>query len=759
MRNIFLTEVFKIRTLIKWSNICLLLSNIHICVMKKLYLFILVLSCIAVKAHADTYPEVVFDNSLVKGIYAKSKVSYEGRSWVENLNHHLLVSDTLFFTPGNALSLRYKSAADGDWQVDLKYSRQKLNYQIERSDFLVLKLYIKSENTKADGLPKISIRQKNSETNQLDLASYIKNIDYDKWIDVRIPIGDFMNLHIKNPISAVRFIQNGVGDDMHHLFIDQIEFLSKSVSQVKLSSPAILSSAVAYDKQVHLEWQLPLTPSIRYIKIYRSEDNKEFEPVGIRPVSMQGCLDYVPHLDKTYFYKIAWVDYNYEESPLSTVKEVKTKKLNETELLDLVQGAHVNYFAENYDINSGMYLPFRLKERAVVSVKESGNAILSLIVGVEKERINRTLAVGRISRIVNFLAKAQNHFGVFPAYFDGRTGLPEHRNDDASYDILATSSMVEALLIARQYFSKDNDTEADLRKGITELWENVKWNELLAEGYSDVLVEKVSAADTSYHYPTLGGINESMNAYMLAMSAPKHAIPISAYENGIKNIDMAYSSAYDSMDSLALDTVSVFMRSFRFAFNPLGNISDAANRVSIIQDTIMYGEQLMFGFSEKTLLDLYRPFFTIDPQLLKDPRINYEEAVRNYIKARKRRDNEIGVGSTNSDVWGFYQRMDSVGSYRINPAIAPSSMFMLEEEGKKAVLALYNNYGENFFTEYGFRAWLDLRNNDVSDEYFATNQAAITICLENARSGLIWNLYREIPEIKALLAKLFGDDE
>ncbi|TYR32151.1 hypothetical protein FXV77_20000 [Sphingobacterium phlebotomi] len=731
--------------------------------MKQLYLYVLVLAGIIAtleKGYADTYPEVVFDNSLVKGTYAKSKVSYQGRSWVENLNHHLLVSDTLFFTPGNALSLQYKSAVEGDWQVDLQYSRQKLNYQVERSDHLVLKLYIKSENTKDNNLPKISIQQKHSETDQLELASYIKNLDYNKWIDVRIPVADFKNLHVKETITTLRFTQNGADDEMHYLFIDQVEFLSKGVPQVKLSSPAILSSAIAYDKQVHLKWQLPLTPSIRYIKIYRSEDNKDFRAIGIRPTSMQGCLDYVSDLDKTYYYKIAWIDYNYEESPFSEVTEVKTKKLNETELLDLVQGAHVNYFAENFDINSGMYLPFRMKERAVVSVKESGNAILSLIVGVEKERINRSLAVGRISRMVFFLSKAQNHLGIFPAYFDGRTGLPEHRNNEATYDVLATSSMIEALLVARQYFSKEDDTEVDLRKRITALWGNIKWNQLLAEGYSDVLAEKISVADTSHRYPTLGGINESMNAYLLAMSSPKYAIPLSAYENGIKNIDLAYSSDYNKMDSLAKDTILALMRSFRLAIDPLRNSQEnMANRVSVFQDTVLYGEHLLFGFSGSTLLDLYKPFFTIDPKLLRDRNINYEEAIRNYIKVRKRRDNEIGVGSTNSDVWGFYQRMDSIGSYRINPAIAPASMFILNEEGRKAVLALYDNYGENFFTEYGFRAWLDLRNNDVSDEYFATNQAAITVCIENARSGLIWDLYKEIPEIKALLAKLFGEDK
>lgn len=47
---------------------------------------------------ADTYPEVVFDNSLVGGSYAKSLVRYSGSSWVENVRNHLLVSDTLFYS-------------------------------------------------------------------------------------------------------------------------------------------------------------------------------------------------------------------------------------------------------------------------------------------------------------------------------------------------------------------------------------------------------------------------------------------------------------------------------------------------------------------------------------------------------------------------------------------------------------------------------------------------------------------------------------
>ncbi|WP_343043562.1 glucoamylase family protein, partial [Sphingobacterium shayense] len=714
-------------------------------------------------AIADTYPEVIFDNSLVQGVYAKSKVSYIGSSWVENLNNHLLVSDTLFFTPGNALSLQYQSGNGGAWEVDLQYSRQKLNYQVDRGDFLVMKVFIKTEHSKKADLPRIGIKQKDTQTDSLELASFMEDFDYNMWINVKIPISKFKNLVSKEQVRAILLSQNQTSDRTHQIYIDQVEFLPKNVSNVKLSSPAILSSAVAYDNQVKLQWQLPLTPSIRYIKIYRSEDNETFTPVSIRPISMQSCLDYVPRTNKTYFYKIAWVDYNYIESPFSEVKEVTTKILEESELLDLVQAAHINYFVENYDINSGMYLPFRMKERAVVSVKESGNSILSLIVGVEKKTVNRQLALERISRMVYFLSKAQNRFGVFPAYFEGRTGLPDYRGGDAGYDVLATSSMIEALLVARQYFDKDDDLETDLRNRITTLWENIEWDKLVAQGYSDVLVEKVTNIDSINEQITLGGVNESLNAYILAMAAPKHNLPLSAYENGVKYQDTRYASQYNKLDNLASDTLAIVKESFRIAFNIfdsdlIANGVNRADRIPVRQDTAMFGKVLRYGSERRSLIDFYKPFFVIDPKLLKDPDMEWEESVRDYILVRKRKDNEIGVGSTDSDIWGFYQLNDSIGSYRINPAIAPASMFLLENEGHKAVLALYNNYGQNFFSEYGFRAWLDLRNNDVSDEYFATNQAAIVVCIENARSGLIWDLYKEIPEIKALLVKLFPQE-
>jgi len=104
--------------------------------MQRFIYILLVLFYLPHLSMADSYPEVIFDNSLVNGSYAKSAVQYSGDSWVENVNRRLLVSDTLFFTPGNALSLKYISAPNGSWRARINYNRQKNYYRFNSSDQL-----------------------------------------------------------------------------------------------------------------------------------------------------------------------------------------------------------------------------------------------------------------------------------------------------------------------------------------------------------------------------------------------------------------------------------------------------------------------------------------------------------------------------------------------------------------------------------------------------------------------------------------------
>lgn len=704
----------------------------------------------------QNYPEVFFDNSLSTGSYAKSVVSYSGDSWVENVSKNLLVSDTLFFTPGNSLSLKYISAPGGNWNVRINYSKQKTQYRWSSSDQLSFFIYVNTKNAKASNLPKVFVKQKDGLGDTISMEKYISGYAVNSWLHVVIPAQAFAKIQKESIISAIGFAQNKPSEVLTHLFIDQIEFLPAKSAAARMTSPAILTEVVPYDKMVHLKWQTPLSPGIRYVKVYRSTDGKNFDPVAIRPIHMQSALDVVPLVGKKYYYKIVWLDNNYKESPASQVKEAETKSLTDSSLVELVQAAHINYFVENFDVNSGMYMPFRSKDKAIVSTKETAGAILALIVGAEKKQVSRQMVLQRISKIAYFLMKAQSRYGIFPAHFDGRKGLPEYRRGAASYDVQASASLIEALLVAREYFDGDGENERDLRSRITALYDQINWaaisnsQSLLNSKFA--LVNSDADLAKSLNEP-ISGANEGINTYLMAVSSKRNPLPAKAYFDGVYSHYGVQKAGYIEELDMYEDSLA------NYGIPNMVNINfvqDTVSKVSILKPTLKYGLNLPFGEYTGSLMDLYKPFMTVKPSLIQDSLSNWEDVLKAYTYYVKRRDNELGVGVKDGDVWGFYQHQDSVGNYRINPAIGPSSIVADRQVGEAALLTLFKGYGDVLFTEYGFRSWLDVRNNDESDEYLAMNQSALPVLIENMKTGLIWNLYERIPELKEGRKKLFS---
>ncbi|WP_394675904.1 glucoamylase family protein [uncultured Sphingobacterium sp.] len=725
--------------------------------MLKKYFYFLLLMILPTLVRSESYPEVLFDNSVINGSYAKSIAHYTGESWIQNVSYSLPVSDSLFFTPGNSLSLRYVSSPNGKWEASILNDKQKFPYLIAKDDQLTFKLFIQS-NTEKGQLPKVALQQNDTRTNTVDIANYIDDFAYDTWLNVSIPVAKFVGISLGKPVSALILEQNGAALQTNQLFIDQIEFLPKNYPKVRLSSAAILSKISSVDKQVELVWQLPLTPSIRYVKIYRSEDKLNFQPIAILPIYVQKSLDRVNEYNKSYYYKIAWVDYNYVESPFSEVREVQTKKGTDMEMLNFIRNAHVNYFIDNYDVNSGMFLPDRGNRQAIVSTNETGYAILGLLVAGENNLISRQALLVRLTRIVKFLSSAQQHQGVFTALYDGRSGVPYYRDSIPTYDLRGTSHIMESLLIARQYFSKEDPEEQTLRNNITKLWERINWNYFTDAQNPDVLWNKWSPVDSTARSRPLGGFNESLGAYLLAMSSPTHPLAISAYINGFATKHQGNELYFgdDSGDlapELKMKLNDSLARSI--SANPL--IGDRGNTgISIYSDDkVIFAKSIAGGSLNESLMSVYRPFLIMDPKGKVDDFVDYKKYLSNYILAYKRRDNEMSIGTRFTDIWGVENVEDTYQGYLVNPAIAIAAYPFEKEIGLKALRKFYEEYADVLFTQYGFRSWIDIKNNDVSESYRARNQATIAVMIENANSGMIWKLYENIPEVKKTLEKVY----
>ncbi|MGK6351194.1 glucoamylase family protein [Parapedobacter sp. DT-150] len=697
------------------------------------------------QAAAETYPEVLFENSLLSGNYTYSQVQYEGASWVENVRGKLPVSDSLFFTPGNALSLKYASEGNGNWSAQIHYPDTLNRYHPKAGDVLTFKLFVAS-NTPREALPKLAVSQQDTLTTPIDISKYIADFQPNMWINVRIPLQDIQRLNLEKPISGVQLSQNGAGGGIHRLYIDQIEFLPANPPRAKLSSPAVLSAAKAYDRHVELTWQLPLTPSIRYIKIYRSEDNEHFEPVAIRPVFIQKCTDVVPYSNRTYQYKVAWVDYDYLESPFSDVIDAKTQTADDDAFLDFIQAAHFNYFVERAEVNSGMHAVRLGTDNATVSVKETGLSILSHVVGAERGFISRSAAISRLARIVDFLAKAERFQGAFPALLDGRTGKGVYLVDTVpEADLRATAFLMQGLLTARQYFQADSSEAKSLIEKIDLLWNDVAWSRFVIEGQESILLDRWSPAAGFGNARPLGGFGVDFICYVLALASPQHALPADAYIDGLGTprelVDTTH--AMELADNAA----------FSVKLQEGKSLTPRYRTLPYTRDTTLYGLPVVVGSVDTSLLEAYTPFLAFDPRGKQDTFANYFDNNINLTKVYQRRDNETRYGSFSRDIWGIETASDS--SRMINPAIACASYAYIPDDALQSMRAFYHQYGEALFTEYGFRRRIAIDDNASADEYDALNQAAVVVMIENGRSGLIWELFSNHPAIKKVIENHF----
>jgi len=699
---------------------------------------------------ADTYPEVLFENSILGGNYAYSGVDYSDGSWVENVAGRLPVSDSVFFTPGNALSLKYKSVANGAWHVRINYPEGARHYQPSAGHVLTFKLFIASD-TDIASLPRLMLTQKEQASTVLDLPKYISDFQPNMWLNVEIPLGDIHELDLNVPIDGVHFLQGEADNTIHWLYVDQIEFLPANPPRVKLSSPAVLSTAVAYDRHVDLTWQLPLTPSIRYIKIYRSEDNEHFDPVAIRPIFVQKCTDFVPYSDRTYYYKIAWVDYGYLESPFSNVLEASPKAASDEATLDFIQAANLNYFVERAEINSGMHAIHFGVDDATVSVKETGLSMLTYVVGAERGFISHATAIGRLQRIVDFLSKVDRYHGMFPEKIDGRTGKGVFAVDTVPEgDLKSTAFLMQGLLVAKQYFEADSGETGTLMEQIDSLWNSVEWDQFAVAGQENILLDRWSPAVGFRDASPLGGFGEDFICYVLALASPQHSLPSDAYTVGLgfrrKLADSAHVLELANNASFAVKTgtsdVNVLPRYVEYPY---------------VNDTTLYSLQLTVGSINTSLLDAYKPFLAFDPRAKRDTFANYFVNNVNLTRAYKRRDNEKGYGGFSRDIWGAEIHVDSLDTLcTINPAIACASYGYLSQEAIQSMRVLYYRFGQALFTEYGFRSGIGIDENAVSDTYDAANQATVAVMIENGRSGLIWDLFSRNPGIKKVVENYFS---
>ena len=426
-------------------------------------------------------------------------------------------------------------------------------------------------------------------------------------------------------------------------------------------------------------------------------------------------------------------------------KETKStapvSQLSDNQLMDKVQSDALKYFWDYAEPNSLLgrerYHEDNIypdNDKHVVTTGGSGFGLATILVGVERGFIPRKEAVKRLTIMMNFLEKADRFHGAWSHWINGETGkvVPFGRKDNGG-DLVESAFLTSGILMVREYFKDGNAEEKALAKKCDELWKGIEWNWYTKGGQKVLYWHWSPNYGWEMNFP-LEGYNECLITYILAASSPTHSIDAETFYKG-----WARNGTY-------------------------------------LTDKTKYGLPLYVkhNYSEEyggPLFWAHYSYIGLDPRGLSDKLIkNYFDLNKNQVLIDYKYcvENPKKWNGYGENYWGLtasYTRNDdgSVGYTAhqptedrgvITPTAALSSFPYSPKESMDFLRFIYTQKPQFIGSAGPFDATSIHYNNWFTPRYLAIDQGTIAPMIENHRTGFLWKLFMNAPEIKEGLKKL-----
>ncbi len=416
---------------------------------------------------------------------------------------------------------------------------------------------------------------------------------------------------------------------------------------------------------------------------------------------------------------------------------VLTESISDDSLLTLVQYRTFLYFWDGAEPVSGMAREryhvdgvYPENDMNVVTSGGSGFGVMAILVGIERGFITREEGLVRLQKIVDFLKRADRFHGAWPHWIYGETGKvkPFSPKDDGA-DIVETAYLIQGLLTVKAYFENGNDQEKKLADDIVTLWQEVEWNWFTKGGEKVIYWHWSPDYGWEMDFP-VEGYNECLILYVLAASSPTFPVPPEAYHEG-----WARSGG-------------IVTRGGKYGYDLHLKHNGAEE----------YGGSLFWA---------HYSYLGLDPRNLKDKYADYwlENRNQTLINWKWCSENPEKYKGYSEKCWGLTASY-SVNGYAahapgkkndlgvISPTAAISSIPYTPEQSMDAIRYFYFNLGDKIWGKYGFYDAFSEQFNWYPERYLAIDQGPAVVMIENYRSGLLWELFMKLPDIRNGLNKL-----
>jgi hypothetical protein len=414
--------------------------------------------------------------------------------------------------------------------------------------------------------------------------------------------------------------------------------------------------------------------------------------------------------------------------------EVNTT-LSDDSLLTLVQYQTFQYFWKNAEPVSGLGRErthmdgiYPDNDQHIITTGGSGFGLMAMLVGIERGFITREEGLKHLQRVVNFLDTADRFHGAWPHWLNGETGKvkPFSKKDDGG-DLVETSFLVQGLITVREYFKQGNEEEKALAGKIDSLWYGVDWN-WYTQGKNVLYWHWSPNYGWDMNF-AIGGYNECLITYVLAASSPTHAIQPAVYHDG-----WARQGAIKS-DRKFFD-LDVVLDHYETNDNPVG--------------PLFWAHYSYLGLDPRKLRDQYADYWTLNRN---HALIHYRYCVANPENYKGYGENCWGLTSSYSMI-GYAGHSPSEDLGVISPTAALSSFPYTPEESMRFLRFMYTPSRDSLVGEYGPYDAFSFSSEWYLPRYLAIDQGPIPVMIENYRTGLLWKLFMNAPEVQTGLKKL-----
>jgi hypothetical protein len=430
---------------------------------------------------------------------------------------------------------------------------------------------------------------------------------------------------------------------------------------------------------------------------------------------------------------------NSDKSKENEKENAVAVKLTDEELLSTVQKQTFKYFWDYAEPNSGLarerYHPdgvYPENDANIVTTGGSGFGLMALVSGMSQGYITKEQGVERLNKIADFLGKADRFHGAWSHWIDGNTGkVKPFGTKDNGGDLVETSFLVAGMITVREYLKDGSENEKAVAQKYDALWKGVDWQ--WYTNNKNVLYWHWSPSYAWQMNFPLEGYNECLITYVLAASSPTHSIDAKAYHEG-------WARSGGIVSSKTKYNLPLILKH---------------NGAEEYGGPLFWAHYSYVGLDPNQLTDKYANYWDLNVNQVK---IDYEYCVENPKKFE-------GYGA---DYWGltasYSRNPDGSIGYNahfptndvgvISPTGAISSIVYTPKESMAVIRNLYDNHKDQTWGEAGFYDALSLGNNWVAKRYLAIDQGPEVVMIENYRTGLLWKLFMNTPEVKQGLVKL-----